>query len=164
MQKELFIIRHAKAEQGEYDQKDFDRGLKPRGERDIRRIGEMLLKENHQPDLMLVSPALRTKLTAEILAGILDYPGDSIIFERNIYEASTRDLLQSIEKVEADVQKVFLIGHNPACSELVDYLIGRNETVLPTSGTAYLGFDFADWAHISSDTGILHWVRTPKSI
>ena len=58
MSRELWLLRHAKAER--YDgSEDYDRRLKKRGKRDANCMGEWLKQQGLQPDFVISSPATR---------------------------------------------------------------------------------------------------------
>ncbi|MDX2301530.1 MAG: histidine phosphatase family protein [Microscillaceae bacterium] len=162
MQRELLIIRHAKAEEIHIGQDDFDRSLKKRGVRDAETMGELLRDRQLAPDLICVSPAKRTSKTAEIIAKSFHYSKDSIIFERNIYDADLHTLLQVVNFLPDSAKRVYLVGHNPGLTMLADYLGDTSITFIPTCGIAYLGFDVESWGLISKGLGHLIWLETPK--
>ena len=71
--KKLFLIRHAKSSWEDFNLDDFDRPLNNRGEKDAPFMGKLLKKKKPKPDLIISSPALRTKLTAQIMAKEIGY-------------------------------------------------------------------------------------------
>jgi phosphohistidine phosphatase len=64
----LFIARHAKSSWSNLFSSDFDRGLNARGKRDLKIIKELLATQHACPDIILASPAKRTKKTANAYA------------------------------------------------------------------------------------------------
>ena len=76
--KRLLLLRHAKAVPATDPLTDIDRPLAERGERDARRIGERLRRQQLHPTSILTSPAARALRTAQLVAEAIDYPRDAI--------------------------------------------------------------------------------------
>jgi phosphohistidine phosphatase len=64
---ELILWRHAEAHLLQDGQRDADRALTAKGERQARRMAEWLDRRLPRPTRILVSPALRTQQTAQAL-------------------------------------------------------------------------------------------------
>src|SRR4029434_8634311 len=79
--KTLFLIRHAKSSWDDAALSDKDRPLDDRGKRDAPKMGKRLAKRDVKPDLILSSPAVRARTTAEIIAKKLDYKRNDIVGE-----------------------------------------------------------------------------------
>ena len=77
-----------------------------------------------EPDVILVSPALRTRETLELLE-----PWDATpIVEHmdRLYLATPPVLLDALHAVADTARSVMLVGHNPGLHELALSLIGAN--------------------------------------
>jgi phosphohistidine phosphatase len=114
----LVLLRHAKAANPE-GVADADRPLTPRGHADAAAAGAWLVNRGYLPDLVICSPARRTRETWHALAlptgAEVDYPEQA-------YWAGARDLLDLVAAVDGAVGTVLLIGHNPAMSGLSSLL------------------------------------------
>ncbi|GGO69748.1 SixA phosphatase family protein [Nonomuraea cavernae] len=121
----LIVLRHAKAAHvaGVADR---DRPLTGQGEQDAERAGERIREMGLAPDLVLCSPALRTRRTAE-----LAFPGLEPSYEREIYEAYPDELLELLRRTDADAGTVVLCGHNPGVHELAVVLAGGDYVFRP---------------------------------
>ena len=164
MQKSLYIIRHSKAKLIKSGQNDFDRKLSKKGIGHAQIMGDFLLKMGVEPDKFYVSPARRTKMTAETIAEMLKYDKENFIFENNIYEAGTKTLLDVVNNFDDQANTVFLIGHNPGLTMLADYLGDTEIGFMPTSGIVYLTFNIESWKHVSKGTGLFRWHKSPKML
>lgn len=162
--KKLYIIRHAKAEDGFEMQSDFERNLEEKGVNDAHKIGIMLQKQGVIPQKIYVSPAYRTKQTAEILAQQLSFDKTKIIFEKNLYDATHSDFLQVISNFDNTAENVIVVGHNPSCSMVADYLTNDNVSFMPTCGVACLEWKTDDWATASQNIATLLWLKSPKEL
>lgn len=120
------MLRHAKSAWPD-GVADLDRPLGPRGRRDAPRIGAWLRATGHVPDLVLCSPAQRTRETLELVtSGLAGRPESPIEvrMEPRLYSADADDLLALARSAPADCAALMLVGHQPAVQELVLQLIG----------------------------------------
>jgi phosphohistidine phosphatase len=134
----LVILRHAKAADPE-GVADPDRPLSDRGRADAAAAGAWLAQNGLRPDLVLCSPALRTRQTWHAVAlGLVAErtgaeaaewaPGSAepastvtapeVRYESALYGASVRTLLASVRAATPKATMVLLIGHNPGLSAL----------------------------------------------
>ena len=158
--KKLYIIRHAKSDWS-LGQKDIDRTLNKRGERQSVELGGYFASKNISPDLIISSIAKRTQITAKNIAKQIDYPLDEIKLEPSIYEAHYELLLQAIWGVSNDVDSVFFVGHNPGVSDLAYFLTGKYLD-FKTSCVAVVEFqNIQKWEEIESYAGLLVDFITP---
>ena len=141
---------------------DFDRPLKDRGRKAAKLIGRHLGREKWGDPLVLCSPALRTRETAEIVLKHANLRVE-MRYEERIYEASLRDLIQVVSEIPDNKTVAIMIGHNPGFEELLAYLTGEGRR-MPTAALAKINFDAASWTDIKEDEGTLEWFVTPKEL
>ena len=158
----LYLLRHAKSSWKHASLSDFDRPLKDRGRKAAKRIGKYLGREKLSDPLVLCSPAVRTRETADLVLKHSDLRVE-VRFDERIYEASLRDLLQVIADIPDDRQVAILIGHNPGFEELLAYLTGEGRR-MPTCALAKIKFEVESWKDIKEDQGTLEWFVTPKQL
>tara|TARA_R110002072_G_scaffold75666_8_gene177990 strand:+ start:442 stop:999 length:558 start_codon:yes stop_codon:yes gene_type:complete len=119
--KRLFILRHQQAlNNGDSDK---TRHLSPKGKEDAIALGVAMKRANYTPDLILCSPALRTKQTLEGLAQHIKC--DEIETPDILYSGSTGDYLYEIQKISDDYNDVLILAHNPSIYELVILLAAQ---------------------------------------
>jgi phosphohistidine phosphatase len=136
--------------------------LKGRGRDAAKQIGKRLGGEKPQPELVVCSPAVRTRETASIVLKHAHLKVD-LNFEERIYEASLRDLLQVVAAIADGKQVVLMIGHNPGFEELVAYLSGEHRR-MPTCGLAKIRLDAESWKDVRAGEGTLEWFIVPKEL
>jgi phosphohistidine phosphatase len=136
----LIVLRHAKAAQ-EPGLPDRDRPLTGQGEQDAARVGEAVRAMGLKPDLVLCSPARRTRRTAE-----LAFPAVEVDHDRQIYAAWPEELLELIQRVDPERRTVVLCGHNPGVLDLARSLSG-GEYDFPPGAFAVLEVESA-WADL----------------
>jgi phosphohistidine phosphatase len=66
--KTIILMRHSKAEQGNFEISDFDRKLTEKGKSDADIAAKILIKKIKKIDLIVTSSAKRTLKTAKIIA------------------------------------------------------------------------------------------------
>jgi phosphohistidine phosphatase len=124
----LYILRHGIAvEPGTPGYgNDAERPLIPKGRRQLRQIAAAMEKMDLRFDLILSSPFLRAKQTAEIIAESLK-PTKQLGFS----EALTPDghpaaLILQLNRLKPAPGKILLVGHEPHLSRLIALLAAGN--------------------------------------
>ena len=160
--KTLYLVRHAKSSWKYPDLDDFERPLNKRGRKSAPFMGTILKKLKVAPDLILSSPANRASMTARIIADKIGYPLDKIRYSESIYEFSANALIDIIEQLEDGVDKVMLVGHNPALTDLANYIGDKAISNLPTGGVFCADLNIPSWAKISDRCGKVKFFEFPK--
>jgi len=158
----LYLIRHAKSSWNEEGLSDFERPLNHRGKHDAPFMGKLLKEQKVTADKIISSPAVRAYTTARIIASEINYPVEKIETDKNIYEASPRELLDIIQEVPDSVNTLMLFGHNPGFTMLNNYLSGRQVDNIPTCGISKIEFDVDSWKDVNINTGRLAAFEFPK--
>lgn len=124
----LILLRHAKAEQAAppaYD--DRLRVLATRGRTQSRLIGERWAAQGRRFDLALVSPALRTRQTWEILGARL-HPMPPARLLPELYDATVGEALALLSEAPEDAARVLVVGHEPVMSGVAAYLAAQDSS------------------------------------
>ena len=135
----LVILRHAKTERSE-ELVDIDRSLTERGHADAGAAGAWLSAHGYRPELVVCSPARRTRQTWHGLAiGMNRTEAPEVRYEPVVYGGDGEDVLDLLRSVPDGFGTVLLIGHNPALSVLsaaLDPEAARDSDGLSTCGLA----------------------------
>ena len=146
--KTLLLMRHAKSSWKQTNLQDFDRPLAKRGRKDIPHMTELLVKAELIPEKILVSPALRAELTAEMLASQINRLNQvETIYD--FYMAEPETYLAALKDLPDELERVMIIGHNPGLEGLLQILSGQVET-LPTAAIAYLSLPVKKWSELEA--------------
>lgn len=131
--RQLFLLRHAKSSWDEPSLADHDRPLAPRGRKAAKRIGAHVRREQIRVALVLCSSARRARETLDLVA-----PPGEVRIERELYGATSAELLERVRRVPDDVDAVMLIGHEPAIRDLAVGLVGSETELLRPSHSSGL--------------------------
>jgi phosphohistidine phosphatase len=148
----LFFLRHGIAEDRAPGKSDFQRRLTEEGVAEMEAVGKGLRKLDLRLDLILTSPLVRARETAEIAAKALDLEQALKIEERLASGCGFSDLQQALSGVP-DQARVLLVGHEPDFSELVGRLIGGGSVRVKKASLAFVDVDPVQPGH-----GCLRWL------
>jgi phosphohistidine phosphatase len=127
---QLYLVRHAKAEQGEPDEL---RRLTPDGLQAARELGTRLARDGVAPDAVLTSPLLRARETANEIARATGSDVESV--DELAPGATAEDVTQA---VAGRGETVVVVGHQPDCGRIAAALSGGEEPPFPTAGLAVI--------------------------
>lgn len=163
--KTLHLLRHAKSSWGEPGLSDRERGLNKRGKRDAPRMGEALASRM-EPMVIDASPARRAQLTLE---GLCDgWPALAEMQHRTdeeLYTFSAEELFDWLLTQDDQQQAIFIIGHNPALTDLVNALAGDDGLAnLPTAGYLQLSLAIDRWRDIRHGCALTEFSLFPRQL
>ena len=169
----LLLLRHAKTETDAPSGHDQDRRLDDRGRSDAAEIGHWIGRHPPFPKLVLVSSAVRTRQTWDLVWEAMKdrVPAPEVERLDELYGAEPAQLLKMVRMASSsDPKRLMLVGHNPGMHELALMLTGHGDKAarkalednLPTSGLAILDFDIGDWTDVAFRHGKLASFVSPK--
>ena len=161
---ELFILRHAVAESRENwaPKSERERPLTRKGEKEMFRVAKGMKKLDLDFDLVLSSPFVRAKRTAEIAAEVLGLERKLKFSEKLGADAEPEPFITEARRLFGSAGKVLLVGHEPFLSELISLFV-RGDTDVA------IKFKKAGLCKVSLDSikpgdGILEWLLTPGQL
>jgi len=156
---ELYLVRHALAEnRGESWPDDTKRPLSEEGMARLRKQARGLSRLGVVVEVMLTSPLVRTRQTAEIVAAAFDPRPHIVNVESLAPGGSFAAVMADLEK-HGKKARIALVGHEPGIGELAARLIGTRHPIAFKKGAV---------ARIDLDTlsanapGELRWFLTPR--
>jgi phosphohistidine phosphatase len=167
---QLLLLRHAKSSWDDASLPDRERSLNKRGRRAAAAMREAMRGLGLAPDVILVSPARRTRETLEALEPWDDTP--LVEPMEVLYLATAAQLLGVVRDVGETVRSVMLIGHNPGMYEFGVSLTGRS-SVSDAANRLLAGFptgalaEFAvasPWRQLGAGGGQLVRFLTPRDL
>lgn len=150
----LLLLRHAEAEAAQAGLADIDRPLSVRGRVEALDAAECIAAADLRVDAMLVSPALRTRETATIVAAKLDI-SEELRFEPALYLGTPDELLPTVRRCAADTQTVLMVGHNPGLSALAQQFMGGSQRIeLRAAGLCRIQFEHTSWPQVRPEVAV----------
>ena len=156
---ELYLIRHGLAEErGDAWPDDARRPLTADGMSRMRKAARRLARLGVSVEVVLSSPLVRARQTAEIVAGGLD-PHPSLVNVDSLAPDGTYAAVVADLETHARKTRIALVGHEPAMGELAARLIGSRHPIEFKKG-AVCRIDIDDLP--PGGPGDLRWLLTPK--
>jgi phosphohistidine phosphatase len=156
---ELYVIRHGLAEErGDAYPDDAKRPLTDEGISRMRKAARGLARIGVTLDIVLTSPLVRARQTAEAVAAGLD-PRPSIVNVDSLApDGSYAAVIADLEK-HSRKTRIALVGHEPTIGELAARLIGSRHAIEFKKG-AVCCIDLETVP--PAGPGALRWLLTPK--
>jgi phosphohistidine phosphatase len=160
--KRLILLRHFKSSWHEPGLADHDRPLAERGQRDAALMAEAMVARGLTPDLILCSPARRTRETLAALEPGLGN-GREVVFVEALYSGPEVDYRRIIAAQGGGAGRLLVIGHNPRIHATALALVGDGDKgarahlahKYPTGALAVIEFDADTWPDIADASGQL---------
>ncbi len=147
----VIFLRHAKSDWHAGASNDIERPLNERGRRAAAAVGSFLAEAGHVPDLVLYSPATRTRQTLELAkeSGNWNCPTETA---EELYYGSVNHMIALACQRRAPV--TMLVGHEPTTSTAICRLTGAHLR-MPTATLARVSLN-------PDNTGQLDWLIPPR--
>lgn len=156
---ELYIIRHGVAEnRGEAWPDDTKRPLTDEGVTRLRRASRALARAGLSIDVVLTSPLVRARQTADIFAAALSPHPAVVNVEALAPDGSSAGVVAELDK-HSRKKRIAIVGHEPGLGDLAGRLVGMRHAMEFKKGAV---------CRIDVETlppkgpGALRWFLTPK--
>jgi len=158
----IYLIRHSNAvDAGTPGYEDDSlRPLTDDGRDKMKKIASALKNLGLKPDLIVSSPYIRARQTADILAKVLKYKKEPVFNDALVPMGNAENILGEINE-KYSVDELVLIGHEPCFSVLIGTLTAGNPefaVYLKKGGVCCLS---ADDLHLERKA-VLEWLLIPK--
>jgi|SRR6266496_1444850 len=156
---QLYLIRHGVAEErGDAWPDDAKRPLSEGGIERLQKSARGLARLDAWIDVILTSPLVRTRQTADIVASAFD-PRPSIVSVDSLAPEGTYTALVADLEKHGRKTRIALVGHEPGIGELAARLIGSRHSIEFKKG-AVCRIDVEEIPPVGP--GDLRWMLTPK--
>jgi len=118
----IYIVRHGKAHQDSTSGTDFDRELMNRGRRQAQWLAEHFAQLDEPPTVLVSSPVVRARQTAEIVAAALKI---DVRFDDRLDTETSADAALEIIAEHTGPGPLAIFGHNPTFSALASHIVGE---------------------------------------
>lgn len=170
MTKTLYLLRHAKAENGTPAMSDAERPLAPRGHSDAQALADWLRGQAQAmaPQRLGCSPSLRTRETWQHVQPALP-PSVVADFDEVLYLAGAGELLHYVQGWPEGIARGMVLAHNPGLHELALTLAASGdatamrqlESGFPTCALAILACGIDRWGELAPQCARLEILRMP---
>jgi phosphohistidine phosphatase len=156
---ELYLVRHGLAEErGDAWPDDTKRPLTDEGISRLRKGSRGLARLGVSVEVVLTSPLVRARQTAELLAAALD-PRPSLVNVDSLAPDGTYAAVVADLEKHARKARLALVGHEPMIGELAARILGSRHPIEFKKG-AICRIDIDDLP--PAGPGDLRWMLTPK--
>jgi phosphohistidine phosphatase len=158
----LYLVRHGIAVDhiGGAITRDSERPLTEEGTIEMKLVAKALARINKKPELILSSPLVRARQTAEIIAGAFDM---EVTLSDALAPAGSPSVIFKAIGRHQGVNQVYLVGHEPDMGMLANKLLWAGlECEMPFKKAAVARIDVGDMP--PTGPGILKWYMPPKLV
>jgi phosphohistidine phosphatase len=127
-------------------------------------MGKHLSRLEITPETIFSSPALRALATARLISEELDISPNDVEIMDKLYTFDFMQLLDVINSLPKKLDYVMIVGHNPAMTDLTNYLSGSKIDNVPTCGVVVLKFSPTSWKKIDKNSAELRSFDYPKKL
>ena len=129
--KTIVLARHGDASWGP---RDYDRPLSERGRADVMNAATFLISKDLEPDLIVYSPARRTRESLEIIKNVCSrrIVARTLEFEP-LYQCTVEHILDACCLGDG-IQHLMVLAHNPGLTDFLYYLVTDGDVLLKRHG------------------------------
>lgn len=161
--KKLLICRHGKSCWDDPSLSDHQRPLAKRGLHDAPMMATRAHSNQIFPEKILTSDALRAKMTAAYYLKSFDKLDIDFEVTANLYMSSVNEHLKEVSNTNNKIDTLFLFGHNPTLTELINYF-GEKLENLPTAAVFGFKFKIGSWKDIAQGNAEFWLYDYPKNL
>lgn len=147
--KELILLRHAKSSR-KYIVPDIDRPLAINGISRISKVAKQYKELFKNVDCVFSSPANRALHTATIMMNELRLPFYKLKVDSALYTFDSDDIIDYVFALDDALDKVVLVGHNPAFTITLNHFSNAGISHMRTAGLAKVSFDVNLWTDLTN--------------
>ena len=155
---QIYLLRHAIAEDAPPGQPDSERGLTEEGRQKLSRVLKRAKAAGVSPALILSSPYRRAVETADAAAKEFGYGGKISRTRALLPNAGQFELWEEIRTLK-DQPAILLAGHEPMMSAMVAFLLNSPGLEVDMKKAALVRVDCDRFG--PAPQGVLKWMLTP---
>jgi len=155
----LTLMRHAKSSWDRPDLRDIERPLNARGNRDATLMGLVCAERLPSPDLVLVSPAVRTRETIDLFFEAWISADPDVLVEEDLYLADRGDWLLVLSENAARTNHILACSHQPGVGDIARWLCRDFDADVPTATIISIVLETDE---LDQSSGKLDFIGSPK--
>ena len=159
----LYLMRHAIAVEPDENTEDSQRPLSEKGRKRLGKIARNLAKLDLTFDLILTSPYLPARQTADIVADALDIKPKHVAESENLAPFGFVDRLVEEINTHEPIEFLLVIGHEPFLSQLIGMLVAGDASLsieMKQAGLCRLSIEHLIYGRCAT----LEWLMTPAQL
>ncbi len=156
----LFLMRHTQPVNGH--PADGTRPLKPEGEQQAKDMGAWLAGHIGRVDIVICSPFVRAKQTADVMAAALGcHVADTRMLQP---DGQPDEMWAEIMRLAQASKDVLVVGHDPSLNGLMAWLMYGDEEAKDELNPLNIRLEWGTvaWMKTKDDVGALQWLVTPQ--
>jgi len=156
---QIYLLRHAIAEEGVPGQPDAERALVPEGRRKLKEVLRLARQADTAVSLILTSPYRRARETADLVADLL--ANDAELLESSALgpDSQAETVWQEV-RAHKSVDSVLLVSHEPLMSATTAFLLNCPALRMDFKKGALVRIDVESFG--PQPHGTLRWMVTPR--
>jgi len=156
---EIYILRHANAEEASPSGRDADRALTPEGVNKLKLVLRRARAAGVEPSIILTSPYRRAKETAQGAADALHVESKLVEVPALIPESSPEAVWEAIRTYKSE-SRLMIVGHQPLLSSVYAHLLGTPSIQIDVKKSSLGRIDIDRFS--GQPRGVLRWLIHPK--
>ncbi|MBU6281360.1 phosphohistidine phosphatase SixA [bacterium] len=160
-ERRILLVRHAIAEDFASSGRDFDRALTAEGRRRMERAARGLAVLDVRPDVVLASPLVRARQTAQIV-------GKALGAEPRTWDALACGVDHEVVSADLDERHpggtVVLVGHEPDMGELLSCWLARDPRRVAVHFRKGAVACVTAGGRLSEGRAVLEWMLTSSQL
>jgi phosphohistidine phosphatase len=159
----FYLMRHAIATERDENNDDSQRPLTEKGRKKLGKIARNFEKIEVRFDLILTSPYLRARETAEVVADALALKPKSVVETENLTPLGFGDKLVDEINAREAVENLLIVGHEPFLSQLIGMLVAGDSSLdidMKKAGVCKLSIEKLSYGRCAR----LEWLLTPAQL
>lgn len=164
----LILFRHGLAmERDEAFKNKIDDSLRPlveKGKERSKKMAKFLKEECDDFQVLVSSPLLRAKQTADIVREVIPF-NQFLESTELVPEAPPQAFAKWVQAKILRATNIVAVGHDPQLSVLASWLLaGENESFIDLKKSGVICLEVESFDNLSPKCAELKWVMTPKMI
>ncbi len=157
----LILIRHAKSSHKHLGLDDHERPLNRRGERDAVAMARHIADKDEMLDVIFTSTAARAIDFAQLIS---EFSGVALEPDLSFYTFRADALLEILCNLPDNINRVAVVAHNPAITQVVNHLVGANLDNVPTAGAVAIDCHVDSWEGLRNTDCDMDYFDYPKML
>lgn len=156
---QIYLLRHAIAEEQKPGSPDRNRALVPEGKKKLKEILRLARQADVAVSLILTSPYRRARETADLVAELLSTEAEMLEVSSLQPDGDAEAVWDEV-RVHKDVDSIMLVSHEPLLSAIAAYLLNSPAFRIDFKKGALLRIDIESFG--PQPHGVLRWMITSK--